>query len=157
MAGRFLYNSIDATCGTQSPIYVVDNAPVRLTVTGLLPGQTIPILFRMSGDCLGPNGSPCARHLSYTTQVSRNGCSVELSDLQTQIVEVMPGTYELDMSGIPAVQPVAVLMEEMSDLTDKASIGFMLPYAQCASSTTTPPTPVTCPTLAPLGLITTWG
>jgi hypothetical protein len=152
MAPRYLYNSIDANCGVQSPVYSVDNAPVRLTVTGLLAGQTIPIMFRMSGDCLGPNGSPCARKLSYTTQVFRGGCPAALSDLQTQIVEVMPGAYELDMSSLPSGQPVAVLMEELSDMTDKSSVGFMLPYAQCA-----PTPPVTCPALTPLGVITSWG
>jgi hypothetical protein len=153
MASRYLYNSIDANCGVQSPIYVVDNAPVRITVTGLLAGQSIPVLFRMSGDCLGPNGSPCARHLSYTTPVARGGCATALSDLLTQIIEVMPGTYELDMSAIPANQPVAVLMEELSDLTDRSSVGFVLPYAQCAPV----PAPVACPPVAPLGLIATWG
>ena len=90
MASRYLYNSIDPLGGAQSPIYSVDNAPVRITVTGLLPGQAIPVLFRMSGDCLGANGSPCARQLSYVTPVSRNGCAVELSDLQTQIARRKP-------------------------------------------------------------------
>ena len=54
MAGRFLYSSIDAVCGAQSPVYSVDDAPVRVTAMGLLPGQTIPIMFRMSGGfCCG--------------------------------------------------------------------------------------------------------
>ena len=150
MAPRYLYNSIDANCGVQSPAYAVDSAPVRLTVTGLLAGQTIPILFRMSGDCLGPSGSPCARHLSYTTPLIRGGCPAALSDQQTQLVEVMPGAYELDMSAIPIGQPVAVLVEELGGLADSPAVRFVLPYTQCGP-------PVACPPVTAQGVVTTWG
>lgn len=148
MAGRFLYNTMDATCGEQSTTFLVDDAPVRLTASGLLAGQALPIEVMLSGDCT-VNGRPCARAFDHWAPLVQCGDAMALTADSNRYIEVQPGTYRVVTASLPPAQPAIVLAEELKSLGRRGQINFHIPVGSC-----TPPAP--CP--APVsGVLPAWG
>lgn len=149
MAARYLYNTIDSACGQQSPAYVVDDSPVRLTVIGLLPGQTVPLLLRISGSCTAPGGKPCRASYTHAAPMYRGGCLAALSSEQTTYIEAIPGSYEIDTSALPPGQAVAIHFEELTGMSERSAFNFTQSMASCPAAS--------CPSSAPLGVVSSWG
>jgi hypothetical protein len=71
-----------------------------------------------------------------------------LSADNTQYIEVMPGTYRLDLSGIPPAQPVAITMDQSPDMFD--SFDKFIASSGCSTVNT-------CPPATPSGITPSWG
>lgn len=133
---RYLYNTVHDKCGSQLPNFVVGEHPIKLTVFGLLDGQTIPIETLMSGTCI-VNGKAC-EVLDMWVPLNRDGCAAELSGAATQQIHHIPGAYRVDVSALPPDQPVAILAETMPNV----GINYNYNMDPCACPCS-PPMPIT--------------
>jgi hypothetical protein len=148
MANSYLYNTADPSCATGPSVFQVANEPVMIIATGLNPTDVLPIEVMTSAKC----GASCPVPTEHWAPLMR-GCPVSISGMNNQFIELIPGTYRINTSSLPASQPVAIVLQDAPTLKG-------IRPAFCYSTSTCPggseSAPV-CPPGTPTGVATTWG
>lgn len=148
---RYLYNTIDPSCDVNTT-FVVDDAPVILRTIGLLPTDVLPVEVMLAGLCTR-NGRACLDSpYEHWTPLISGGCPAALTGASTMYIELMPGTYRVDVSSLPPAQQVAILASEIED--HKNRVSYCIPASNCSPADLAAST---CPPAAPVGLVTSWG
>jgi hypothetical protein len=146
VANAYLYNTVDPSCATGKTVFIVGNEPVMVVATGLNPSDVLPIEVMTSAKC----GANCPVPTEHWAPLMR-GCVVAISGMSNQYIELIPGTYRIDTSSLPAAQPVAIVLQDAPTLKGLRP-SFCYSTSNCPSAEGP-----TCPPATPTGVATTWG
>jgi hypothetical protein len=106
---QFLYNGHNQSLavGGGAGVFTVSESAVRLAVAGLAGAQKLPILYRVEGPITKTQNQDF-----YWTPYTEGGAAVELAAANTVEILMVPGTYKVDFSSLPAVNTVVVSMHD---------------------------------------------